>query len=359
MRFYAVCTEAIQLTHRALQQLDQERRGSRQPSRSLRVATLYGHLQTRADAGGAVQLALRDLAAAWNLQPRLLREDLSDLQALGWLHYSSDWRGTVIHLHKPLLPRTRWEQAGPQSPVAAPAASAAPSTVKPGTPIASAPAAAAPAARPVLELPEAALDSSDPSTGCTVPATCPADQALMARFAEVYNRHKPQAWPAYNPRGTALAARLRRGIRHAGGDPLFWPLMAQALRAMPEFWRSTYPRGRSGADCAAALLSADRHAAGLGPDFWHVLSWGTAAIPAGGGAGVAEASAERTTAQQDPDYRRACRLLAWDGHTWLGVGMEAVALPDHEKQRLAELLEAAGFGSPGQAARQFAATGNN
>ena len=84
MRFYAVCTEAIQLTHRALQQLDQGRRGSRQPSRALRVATLYGHLQTRADASGAVQLALRDLAAAWNLQPRLLRDDISDLQALGW-----------------------------------------------------------------------------------------------------------------------------------------------------------------------------------------------------------------------------------------------------------------------------------
>ena len=33
--------------------------------------------------------------------------------------------------------------------------------------------------------------------------------------------------------------------------------------------------------------------------------------------------------------------------------MEAFALPDREKQRLAELLEAAGFGSPGHAARQF------
>jgi hypothetical protein len=104
MSFYAVCTEAIQLTHRAMPQLDQGRRGSRQPSRALRVATLYGHLQTRADASGAVQLALRDLAAAWNLQPRLLRDDISDLQALGWLSYRCDWSGTMIHLNRPLPP---------------------------------------------------------------------------------------------------------------------------------------------------------------------------------------------------------------------------------------------------------------
>ena len=33
--------------------------------------------------------------------------------------------------------------------------------------------------------------------------------------------------------------------------------------------------------------------------------------------------------------------------------MEAVKLPMEEKRRLAELLEAAGFGEAGQAARQF------
>ena len=307
MRFYAVCTEAIQLTHRALQQLDQGRRGSRQPSRALRVATLYGHLQTRADASGAVQLALRDLAAAWNLQPRLLRDDISDLQALGWLSYRCDWRGTVIHLNRPLPPRSSARAVAQSSEAAAG-----------GT-----------------QSPDAS--QNDPAVE---PATSAPDQALMARFVEVYNQHKPQAWPLYSPRGTALAARLRRGIRHAGGPEAFWRLMAQALRAMPEFWRSTYPQGRSGADCAAALLSADRQAAGLGPDFWHVFSWGAAV----GGA----------PRPQEPDFQRACRLFAWGDHTWRGQGMEAFALPDSEKQRLTELLEAAGIGERGQASRQFA-----
>jgi hypothetical protein len=303
MRFYAVCTEAIQLTHRALQQLDQGRRGSRQPSRALRVATLYGHLQTRADASGAVRLALRDLAAAWNLQPRLLRDDISDLQALGWLSYRCDWRGTVIHLNRP-LPLQSSEPA-------------------------------------VVQSSDAAAEGTAPQrTPASEPATSGSDQALMVRFSEAYNQHKPQAWPMYSPRGTALAARLRRAIRHAGGPEAFWPLMAQALRAMPEFWRSTYPQGRSGADCAAALLSADRQAAGLGPDFWHVFSWGAAV----GGA----------SEPQEPDFQRACRLFAWGDHAWRGQGMEAFALPDSEKQRLTQLLEAAGIGERGQAARQFA-----
>ena len=325
MRFYAVCTEAIQLTHRALQQLDQGRRGSRQPSRALRVATLYGHLQTRADAAGDVRLALRDLAAAWNLQPRLLRDDISDLQALGWLSYRCDWRGTVIHLNRPLPPRSSSEQTDAPLPVAV-----AVGTQSPDSPQSAPAPTPAPAPEPVTSAP---------------------DQALMARFSEVYNLHKPQGWPLYSPRGTALAARLRRAIRHAGGPEAFWPLMAQALRAMPEFWRSTYPQGRSGADCAAALLSADRQAAGLGPDFWHVFSWSAADSLAGDREGAAVG---RAPEPQETDFRRACRLFAWGDHAWRGQGMEAFALPDSEKQRLTELLEAAGIGERGQAARQFA-----
>jgi len=320
MRFYAVCTEAIQLTHHALQQLDQGRRGSRQPSRALRVATLYGHLQTRTDACGDVRLALRDLAAAWNLQPRLLRDDLNDLQALGWLSYRCDWRGTVIRLQRPVAPCSD----------SAPPDAALPISAAHGE------------------------QSTDDAAGTTPdradqPASSAADQALIARFAEVYNQHKPQAWPSYSPRGTALAARLRRVIRHAGGTEAFWPLLTRALRTMPEFWRSTYPQGRSGPECAAALLSADRTAAGLGVEFWHVLSWGHA-----GEATAVAPTAEK--AQQHPDFQRACRLLAWDGHSWLGVGMEAFDLPAPEKQRLAELLEAAGFGRPGHAAQQFGVT---
>jgi hypothetical protein len=54
-----------------------------------------------------------------------------------------------------------------------------------------------------------------------------------------------------------------------------------------------------------------------------------------------------------PDHRHACKLLLWDGHEWQGRGMEATKLPASELQRLAEILEAAGFGIPGKAAEQF------
>jgi hypothetical protein len=37
-----------------------------------------------------------------------------------------------------------------------------------------------------------------------------------------------------------------------------------------------------------------------------------------------------------------------------GKGIEATKLPASELQRLAEILEAAGFGKPGTAAEQFA-----
>ena len=42
MRFYAVSTEAVELTYRALQKLDRERNGSQRPSRALWVATSLG-----------------------------------------------------------------------------------------------------------------------------------------------------------------------------------------------------------------------------------------------------------------------------------------------------------------------------
>jgi hypothetical protein len=55
-----------------------------------------------------------------------------------------------------------------------------------------------------------------------------------------------------------------------------------------------------------------------------------------------------------PDHLRACELLLWDGHEWKGKGMAGRELPASEKQHLAEVLEAAGFGTPGKAAEQFA-----
>ena len=341
MRFYAVCTEAIQLTNRALQQLDQSRRGSRQPSRALRVATLYGHLQTRTNASGEVRLALRDLAAAWNLQPRLLREDLSDLQALGWLNYRCDWRGTVIRLRQAVLPQGDGEQVAEQTPA------------EPDEALRLAPMTPVP------------LEEPEPSGGV---ASSQPDDGLIARFTETYNRYRPSSWPAYSPRGGALAARLRRAIRHAGNEEALLARLAQALGAMPEFWRTTYPQGRSGADCITALLSADRKAAGLGVEFWHLFSWGSQGQTpgsagtasqrtlAGIGGNTAAVGTGCMAATLHPDHRRACELLAWDGHAWQGRGMAAAQLPASEKQHLAEVLEAAGFGKPGQAAEQFAQT---
>lgn len=310
MRFYAVSTEAIQHTARALQQLEQRRQGSPRRSRALRVAQLYGHLQCRARDGRAVELGLRELAAAWALQPRELRADLQDLQSLGWLHYSSSARGICVQLADAVGSAAA---IGPQ-----------------------------PATEPTPE----------PTPQLTASA---ADQALIARFAEHYNRHRPQAWPAYSPRGTALAARLRRVVRHAGGAEAFWPVLARALQSMPDFWRNTYPRGRSGADCAAALLSADRRAAGLGVEFWHVLAWGAdAPQPCGGSGGQPAGAGDGAAAGlQESDLEKARRLLFWCRDHWHGTGIEAAKLDRREKQRLAELLEAQGDGRPGTAAEQF------
>jgi hypothetical protein len=314
MRFYAVRTEAIHQTHLALQQLEQSRRGSASPSRAMRVAQLYGHLQCRAHGAETVQLGLRDLAAAWHLQPRLLRTDLRDLQALGWLTYSSGPQGTWIRLLNP----------GGCSGVVA---------CDPGPDFASSPAAT----------------TSERSVAVAVSE---AEPSLMAQFAQHYNRQRPSSWPAYSPRGSALSARLRRAIAHAGGEETFWAVLAQALAAMPEFWRRTYPQGRSGADCAAALFSADRQAAGLGVEFWHVFCWGGARGPVAGG-GAADPGQGSAAGLAESDLEKARRLLYWAGNHWRGSGIEAAKLDRSEKLRLAELLEAAGEGPAGAAAEQF------
>jgi hypothetical protein len=49
---------------------------------------------------------------------------------------------------------------------------------------------------------------------------------------------------------------------------------------MPEFWRTTYPQGRKGAQCAAVLLKGNQYEDDLGPEFWHVFRWGEAALQA-------------------------------------------------------------------------------
>jgi hypothetical protein len=184
---------------------------------------------------------------------------------------------------------------------------------------------------------------------------------LIAQFAATYNQHKPETWPGYKPTGNALAGRLQKAIRHAGGAEAFWSVLIQALQRMPEFWRLTYPQGRSGVDCATALFTADRKAAGLGEELWHVFCWGvadaapyTGRLSGGIGGNTPEVGSGQLAAIHHPDFVRAQKLLVWGDHAWRCQGMEAFDLPASEKQRLAELLEAAGLGKPGHAAEQFA-----
>jgi hypothetical protein len=104
LQFFAVHSDALAHTHDALHahatSLGRKPPG---PTRALRVAQLYGHLQLRAAGRPAFTLALCELAATWRLQPRQLRQDLALLQALGWLTASGTSRGTVIELHPPEL----------------------------------------------------------------------------------------------------------------------------------------------------------------------------------------------------------------------------------------------------------------
>jgi hypothetical protein len=320
VQFFCIRNEAIRQTYRALQSLNEQRQGSLRPGRVMRVAQLYGYLQWRSRGKRQVQVTLRDLGAAWLVQPRLLRADLDDLQSLGWLRFRSDANGTTVQL----LSDAQDDEITAED------------------------------SNPAVE--EYWEDGSD-----VEPKSTPAHNPLIARFVATYNQHKPQSWPAYNPTGSALAGRLQKAIRHAGGAEDFWAVLIQALRRMPEFWRLTYPQGRSGVDCATVLFSADRKAAGLGVEFWHVFCWGasdTAPYPqrlsSGIGGNTPEVGTGRMAATLHPDHRRACELLAWDGHEWKGRGMAGSQLPASEKQHLAEVLEAAGFGTPGKAAEQFA-----
>jgi hypothetical protein len=347
MRFYAVSTEAVELTFRALQKLDRDRKGSHRPSRALRVATLFGHLQCRARGGTNVQVGCRQLAEAWHLHPREIRADLQDLEAIGWLSYTSSTTGLCIRLHEP-------EEHLDPGHEGADLEAVDESPVEPIPSRSVEPASAVVQPRVMTQV------VSEPSAE---PKRAPVQSPLIAQFAATYNQHKPETWPAYKPTGNALAGRLQKAIRHAGGAEAFWSVLIQALQRMPEFWRVTYPQGRSGVDCATALFTADRKAAGLGEELWHVFCWGAADAAqytgrpySGIGGNTPGVGHNRPAAISGyhPDHRHACKLLLWDGHEWKGRGMEAAKLPVSELQRLAEILEAAGFGKPGKAAEQFA-----
>jgi hypothetical protein len=347
MRFYAVSTEAVELTFRALQKLDRERKGSHRPSRALRVATLFGHLQCRARGGTNVQVGCRQLAEAWHLHPREIRADLQDLEAIGWLSCTSSTTGLCIRLHEPEGHLDLRHGSADLEAVDLEAVNDSP--VEPIPSKSEVPASAIAQPRVMAEV------VSEPSGE---PKRSPEESSLIAQFAATYNQHKPGTWPAYKPTGTLLASRLRQAIRHAGSPEAFEAALIRALRAMPEFWRTEYPQERNGADCARALLQVDRASEGRGVEHWHVFAWGayTGRLSGGIGGNTPGVGHHRPAANSGyhPDHRHACKLLLWDGHEWKGRGMEAAKLPASERQRLAEILEAAGFGKPGTAAEQFA-----
>jgi hypothetical protein len=359
VQFFCIRNEAIRQTYRALQSLNEQRQGSLRPGRVMRVAQLYGYLQWRSRGKRHVQVTLRDLGAAWLVQPRLLRADLDDLQSLGWLRFRSDANGTTVQLLSDAQDdeitaedcnaavEERWEDGSDVQP------KGRAGDHRPDTSTTQLVLVTGQAEQRVI--PTIGLEPS------AEPKCAPVQSQLISAFTAIYKQHKPGTWPAYNPTGSALAGRLQKAIRHAGGAEAFWAVLIQALRRMPEFWRLTYPQGRSGVDCATVLFSADRKAAGLGVEFWHVFCWGasdsatyTQRLSGGISGNTPEVGTGRMAATLHPDHRRACELLLWDGHEWKGRGMAGSQLSASEKQHLAEVLEAAGFGTPGKAAEQFA-----
>jgi hypothetical protein len=347
VQFFCIRNEAIRQTHAALQRMSNARQGSLRPGRVLRVAQLYAYLQWRSRSNRDVRVTLRDLGAAWFVQPRLLKADLDDLQALGWLRFCSDAKGTTVTLasgameSEPSEPDEQdREPQEPQPPRQSAAEIACASKAQ---------------ASGVVQPQVIAKAPSEPSAE---PKRAPVQSPLIAQFAATYNQHKPETWPAYKPTGTLLASRLRQAIRHAGSPEAFEAALIRALRAMPEFWRTEYPQERNGADCARALLQVDRASEGRGVEHWHVFAWSayTGRLSGGIGGNTPGVGHNRPAANSGyhPDHRHACSVLLWDGHEWKGKGIEATKLPASELQRLAEILEAAGFGKRGTAAEQFA-----
>jgi hypothetical protein len=348
LQFFAVHSEALATTYDALQR-HASAHGLRPPgpTRALRIAQLFGHLQLRSAGRSSVVVALSELAATWRFQPRQLRQDLALLQALGWLSARGTTRGTVISLSGP-------DPAGGGDGDGQPAH---------GFPEQAAPRSAKP--EPAAQLVSAAQGTPDTPVGSPPPPEAvPAAKAdesrdLLQRLAGLYNQHRPSTWPAYQPRGNGLGTKLRQALRQAGSADALADTLTAALQSMPPFWRTTYPQGRSGSECMAVLFSTDRGCAGLGVEFWHLFSWSQATLgcsaDSGGEWSDPDASERAAMAAGHPgdELQRARRLFLWDSGVWRGQGREALLLSQQQKRELALLLEASGEGIPGTAAQQF------
>ena len=358
LQFFAVHSEALATTHDALQR-HASAHGLRPPgpTRALRIAQLYGHLQLRSAGRSSVVVALSELAATWRFQPRQLRQDLALLQALGWLSARGTTRGTVISLSGP-EPADRGDVDGQPAQGFPEPAAPYPAKTEPAAPCAA-------QLEPAAQLVSAAQATPDTPVGSpSPPETAKAPKAdesrdLLQRLAGLYNQHRPSTWPAYQPRGNGLGTKLRQALRQAGSADALADTLTAALRAMPPFWRTTYPQGRSGSECMAALFSTDRGCAGLGVEFWHLFSWSQAAgdssAESGGDWSDPETSERAPMAAGHPgdELQRARRLFLWDSGVWRGQGREALLLSQQEKRELALLLEASGEGIPGTAEQQF------
>lgn len=352
LQFFAVHSEALATTHDALQRhASSEGLRPPGPTRALRIAQLYGHLQLRAAGRSSFLLALSDLAASWRFQPRQLRQDLALLQALGWLSARGTTRGTVISLSGPDVSDSIGPAEVAAAQISTPAAVAiAVPTDEPGQPT------EVTAARPA----GAAFADTAPAPPASAPeSTGDNSRDLLQRLAGLYNQHRPSTWPAYQPRGNGLRSKLRQALRQAGSADALADTLTAALQAMPAFWRHTYPQGRSGAECMAVLFCTDRGCAGLGVEFWHLFSWaqaGASSVDPVTGPCTQVPPGSPTGAVTTPEQalQTARRLFLWDSGVWRSQGREALLLNQQQKRELAQLLEASGEGIPGTAERQFA-----
>ncbi|MCS5700779.1 hypothetical protein NZK32_17190 [Cyanobium sp. FGCU-52] len=185
-------------------------------------------------------------------------------------------------------------------------------------------------------------------------APAPSSGALQAELLACFQRHCPAEWTA--PQRLSLtrgrSARHRRALEHAGGSAALLARLELALAQVPPWFRRTYPLLPDGSrrpshqffDLLFRATGAERDA---GPEAWHLFAWSESR------SAVTRPEAAAGGSAADPELERALALLAWDGHHWRGQGVAALQLSRGEKRRLAELLEAAGYGQSGAAARQY------